>query len=394
VTAAFGGDANYLASTGGTSGTGGSSLNFGFTVQPAPPTITWAPSPSLLTVTYGPNLSSVLTAAASSGGSAVPGSFSYTETQAGGSPSAVSSSTILGPGVYTLTVTFTPTDTKDYSTQTATITYTVVPATPPVVLVAAPNPVFITTTVTYTVTVTGTATTPGGTVTIYDGGVPLGSPQLGSNGVATLQNAPTTVGTHTITAKYNGSSFYNQASSNPVAELAQDFSVAVASGGSGSASVLPGATATYALVVTPLSGPTFPGAISLTQTGGPAGATVTLSPGSVASGSGATNLALTVATANTVLGDSRHANGLRKLAPISFALLLLPLAGLRRSRRTWQRYLALLLIVVGGAAATGSLSGCNLPSGYFGQAPANVTITVTGTSGALTHSTSVTLTIE
>jgi hypothetical protein len=32
--------------------------------------------------------------------------------------------------------------------------------------------------------------------------------------------------------------------------------------------------------------------------------------------------------------------------------------------------------------------------GYFGQAPANYTISVTGTSGALTHSTSVTLTVE
>jgi ABC-type glycerol-3-phosphate transport system substrate-binding protein len=54
----------------------------------------------------------------------------------------------------------------------------------------------------------------------------------------------------------------------------------------------------------------------------------------------------------------------------------------------------LLLLLAGIAAATG-LSGCGgTPSGSFGQAPANYTIQVTGTSINLIHSTSVTLTIE
>jgi hypothetical protein len=39
------------------------------------------------------------------------------------------------------------------------------------------------------------------------------------------------------------------------------------------------------------------------------------------------------------------------------------------------------------------LSGCG-SGGYFGATPTSYTVTVTGTSGALNHSTTVTLTIQ
>jgi ABC-type glycerol-3-phosphate transport system substrate-binding protein len=77
-------------------------------------------------------------------------------------------------------------------------------------------------------------------------------------------------------------------------------------------------------------------------------------------------------------------------------LLLLPLAGrLRRTGKKLSRMLPLLLLLLAGIAAATGLSGCGgTPSGSFGQAPANYTIQVTGTSINLIHSTSVTLTIE
>jgi hypothetical protein len=54
-----------------------------------------------------------------------------------------------------------------------------------------------------------------------------------------------------------------------------------------------------------------------------------------------------------------------------------------------------VLFVATGLGAMVSFSGCGgTPSGYFGQAPSTSTITVTGTAGSLSHSASVTLTVE
>jgi hypothetical protein len=82
-----------------------------------------------------------------------------------------------------------------------------------------------------------------------------------------------------------------------------------------------------------------------------------------------------------------------KLPYLALALLLLPFAGrMRRTGKKLGRLLPLLLLLIAGIAATAGLNGCaSKTSGYFAQAPTTYTITVTGTSGALIHSTSVTL---
>ena len=90
------------------------------------PVITWATS---ALITYGSNLSTVLTATAQSGSATIPGTFSYTATPVGGTAAAVIKATILATGSYTLNVSFTPTDTTDYATATGTATLVVNPAT-------------------------------------------------------------------------------------------------------------------------------------------------------------------------------------------------------------------------------------------------------------------------
>jgi sugar lactone lactonase YvrE len=393
VTVTFNGDANYSASIGGGGGSG-NSLSFPFNVQQVTPTLTWTPPASLTNVTYGPMLAGVLTAGVSYSGSSIPGTFTYSATPTGGSAMAVNGATILAPGVYALTVTFTPTDTTTYKSTTATVIYTVNPATPSLVLVSAANPTYTLATVSYTATITGTATTPSGTVTFYDGAASLGSSVLNPAGIASLAAAPQVSGAHSISAVYNGSAFYTTATSNTVTQLAQDFNVSVSTGGSGAATVNPGGTATYSLVLSPLNGATFPSAVTLTSTGGPAGATITLSPTAVSGGAGATTLTLTVATTKDLVSNSPEGLG-RKFAPLSLAVLLLPLLGFRRGRKAWRRYLSVLLLLAGSFAAISGMSGCGgTPSGYFGQAPKTFTITVVGSAGTLTHSTSVTLTIE
>ncbi|HET8920122.1 MAG TPA: Ig-like domain repeat protein [Xanthobacteraceae bacterium] len=58
--------------------------------------------------------------------------------------------------------------------------------------------------VTFTATVSGAGGTPTGNVTFLDGGAPIGSATLGSNGQAQVNIATLAVGNHTITASYPG----------------------------------------------------------------------------------------------------------------------------------------------------------------------------------------------
>jgi hypothetical protein len=89
-------------------------------------------------------------------------------------------------------------------------------------------------------------------------------------------------------------------------------------------------------------------------------------------------------------------NPARRLEPFALALLLLPFAGrMRRTGKKLGRAISILLLVVAAITATAGLSGCGASgSGFFAQAPNTYTLTVTGTSGTLSRTTSLTLTVE
>jgi hypothetical protein len=257
--------------------------------------------------------------------------------------------------------------------------------------------------VTLTATVTSTiGGTPTGSVTFYDGTTQLGSPTLDNTGTATLSVSFLTAGSHSITAKYNGDTNFNTITSTAMTETVQDFSLAIGGGGSGSGSgtvlstsVLPGGVATYQIQLSPTNGTTFPSGITLTLSGLPAGATYTITPSSIAAGSAAQTVTVSVQTPGPVAG--LRVPGTR--SPIFALAMLLPMFGMvhpRRAAASRRKRIALVLclLLAVGILGMGACGGGG--SGFMNQAPQTYTMQLNATTigGALQHSTTLSLTIQ
>jgi sugar lactone lactonase YvrE len=384
------------------------SLCVPITVNTASTSISWSPSSTNIIASTGPT-SGQLDAAALAGSTNVSanGALTYYLSVVGGTQISVGSTLALGPA--TICVQWAPSSsyTADYNSSSACQSFTVINTQPTTTTLASNiNPVFLSNSVTFTATVTPSsgAIVPTGTVTFYDGSTAIGTGTLSASGsgasaVASLTTTSLAAGSHVITAVYSGDT-NSQGSTTTITlvEVVEDFSVTANS--PSSSTVEPGTSATYSITVSPLSpATTFPSAITVSAAGLPTGATARFSPATIAAGAGSTQVTLTVTTPITMLSRNlpprSPAEGARwPLAAV--ALLLLPLAGkFRRAGRRLSRRLALLLVGAAALTAVAALNGCGgTPSGYFGQAPATSSITVTGTSGSLNHSASVSLTVE
>ncbi len=144
----------------------------------------------------------------------------------------------------------------------------------------------------------------------------------------------------------------------------------------------PGATANYTVQLASI-GPSFDHPVGLSIAGLPANATYSFTPAIVTPGSQGMSSTLTINV------PQNHAQlSLPRKAPLLAALLILPLAALRRKRR-----LTLLLLAVFMTIAAIGIAGCGA-GGYFSQPEQTYTLTITGTSGTVAHSTTVTLTVQ
>jgi predicted outer membrane repeat protein len=275
-------------------------------------------------------------------------------------------------------------------------------------LTSSANPVALMSAVTLTATVSSTVGAPAGQVSFADGTTLLGSTTI-SSGVATLSTSALTSGAHSITAVYQGNVDFGGSSSSVFSLTVIDYSVGSAGGsGSGGGSgqsqtTTPGGTVSYTVPLAPSAGTTFPSLMTLTVAGLPSGATATLStPGwtqqsptswTLPANQPVGNVSLTFQVPAQSAAVQPADGPARKLPLIALGILLLPFARQwRKAGRRMSRLFCLALIAAGMAALIGA-TGCG-GSAHSSNQPQTYTLTVTVTSGALTHSTQLTLNVE
>lgn len=302
-------------------------------------------------------------------------------------------------GVYPISVALTGSAAPNYTaTLSAPAALTITSASSRTVLTTSnPAPNFAVP-LTLTATVTSSTTgTPTGTVQFLNGATVLGSGTLNAGGVATLSVSALPLGVSSITAVYLGDTNYATSTSNAVTETvtSADFTFALQTGGSGNQTVAPGHTATFPFTVSSALA-TFPQAVTFTVSGLPPGATYTLSPPSIAAGAGSTAMTLTVQTANTAATLTPAPQpGHHPWPAVALGVLLLPFSArrFRRLSKNFSRRGLLLVWMLFGLAAAGALTGCG-GGGFFNHPQQSYTIVVTATSGAVSHSANVTLTVQ
>lgn len=332
------------------------------------PVITW-PAPA--SIIYGTALSGTQLNATTT----VAGAFTYTPT----------SGAVPPVGTHSLSTTFTPTDTTHYTTATATNSITVLTATPTVVVSSNANPIFLSNPVTFTASVSSLGATPTGSVIFYDGATNIGTGTVSTSGAATFTTPSLTTGTHSITAVYSGDSTYNPATSAPFPQLIEDFTITV--GGSGTANLGLGQNAIFPLTVSPVVGSILPGAITFAPTGMLPETSSSFSPASLTAGASSTVVYFNVSAASSFAATQPPPFGLSRALPLALGLLLLPFAArFRRQARRWQ---SLGLMVLASLAVLTCLTAC-----AFNYTPKNNSVTVTATSGNLSHTATVKVTVQ
>ncbi|WP_213805905.1 Ig-like domain-containing protein [Granulicella sp. dw_53] len=212
------------------------------------------------------------------------------------------------------------------------------------------------------------------------------------NGTATYTATALLAGAHSLTITYSGDSNFNgvSAGGSGITLTVSPLDFTLTSNLTVVQSVIPGKSATYTFNLTPTAG-TFPGVVTFAVSGLPVGATSSFSPQTLPANSTGEAVALTVQVPLPATA-SRQWNSQQ----LVWALLLLPLAGVRRLQKAHKRFrrAGLLMLLLLGSTAVIGLSGCGTSTGIFGQTPKDYTLTITATSGLVQHSINVNLNVQ
>jgi len=249
--------------------------------------LTPTPTSTSLTSTKNPSFFGDLVtfgATVASGSTAASGTVTFkdgvvtigTGTLNGAGQSTLPTST-LSVGSHPIIATYSGDSTHATSTSSA-VQQTVNKALTATTLASSQNPVLVGQSVTFTAAMTSAGGTPSGTATFFDGTTQLGSGSLNSQGAGTFTTSTLTAGTHSITAKYNGSANFAGSTSAALTET-----------------ITPAApTATTALLVSSAASAssgapvTFTATITSSSSGTPTG-TVTFLDGATTLGTGTLN---------------------------------------------------------------------------------------------------------
>lgn len=160
---------------------------------------------------------------------------------------------------------------------------------------------------------------------------------------------------------------------------------------SGSATVVNGQAATFTINVAATGG-AFSTPVVLTATGLPAGDTATFSPVSVTPGAGTVASTLTIQTVKTAAALQQLK--LWSLAAPAFGLMLMAVPRRRRAhlRAHLGGKLSIMFCLLVTLAGVTSMSGCG--GGAVKPPPSTFTVTISATSGATVHTTTVNLTVQ
>ncbi|MBB5317030.1 Ig-like domain repeat protein [Tunturibacter empetritectus] len=294
---------------------------------------------------------------------------------------------------------------SSYSPSISSVLAQVISKIPTVITITESTPAqLIATGITFTANVTASSPNATGTVTFMDGPTILGTAILTSNGGvavslstnanAALLTSKLATGSHQIIAVYSGDSSFAPSTSAPANDVVEDFTNT--NSGPASQNIFPGATTSYNFSLAPVSVTTFLNDVTLTVTGLPPGSTYTLTPSSVAAGSGVTGVVLSVQTSNSLRAQDHPLQGMphkRNELPIAVGMLgLLGLGTIRKLRKKMPRTLMLALLALGSLLPIAALSGC--AGGYFTLTPTTYTVTVTGVEGTVQHAATATLIVQ
>jgi len=417
ITAAYSGDANYAPST---------SSALTETVNPASSSVTAAASPN--PASYGQAVTLTATVVPSISGDLASGAVTFFDGSTSLGTANLSNNvahisvTSFALGSHSITASYAG-DRNFAGSTSAALTQSVTQSGSSTAVSSNANPSSYGQAVTFTATVAPAYSgTPTGTVSFFDGSTSLGNATL-SSGVATFSTSATALiaGSHSISAKYNGDSNYLASSSaafvqtiNPAATVTTlasnanpsavgksvNFTAQVSSSVNGNLTgtvnfYLDGST-------TPVASVSLSGGNAQYTTSSLSGGTHSLSAAFVSTNSnfnGSTSTPLTQAITDFSISASPASDTIARGSSGTYTLTLSPIGGLTGN----------VSLSCSGApgSTTCSISPSQVTLDGTSSAQATVTVTVArnagkgthtlnlkGTSGSVTHSTTVSLTID
>jgi hypothetical protein len=407
VDASYPGDSNFSASISATTGVTALQVTPLPTVTPASSSITTVQALSVTIAvpasSIGPTPTGTVTLTS--------GSYSSVATSlTNGSVTIAIPAASLPVGTDTLTASYSGDTGYLATTATASVAVSSAQTTPTVTPASSSIGTAQTLSVTIAVPAAGAGPTPTGTVTLTSGTYSSVATGL-TNGSVTIGIPATSlaVGADTLTASYSGDAIYSAATATaPVTVATSTFSIA------GTAvSVAPGATTgnTSTITVTPAGN--FTGRVALTAvvTSSPTGvlypptlgfsSTTPVSITGAAAGTATLTVSTTAATSSALVYPEHP--GVPWYAAGGTALACILFFGIPARRRSWRNLLGMLALLVtlswtmvacSGESSAGSSKSGSGGASNPGTTAGSYTVTVSATSGAITQTCVVTLTVQ